>query len=118
MQQLPWERPILCSRSGVRQQLRIYQPSIIWEVTILSSNFCATSIPVLILRGKKGSTDNCKEAYQEFTKQLGSYDTRRQFWLNTDYYKQRLENDPKADAALLDELINDIEFTPADEVKI
>ncbi|GAB1438588.1 ECA polysaccharide chain length modulation protein [Providencia sp.] len=58
-----------------------------------------------------------KEAYQEFTKQLGSYDTRRQFWLSTDYYKQRLENDPKADAALLDELINDIEFTPADEVK-
>ncbi|MDK7759609.1 ECA polysaccharide chain length modulation protein [Providencia rettgeri] len=58
-----------------------------------------------------------KEAYQEFTKQLGSYDTRRQFWLTTDYYKQRLENDPKADAALLDELINDIEFTPADEVK-
>jgi len=57
------------------------------------------------------------EAYQEFIKQVGSYDTRRQFWLTTDYYKQRLENDPKADAALLDELINNIEFTPADNLK-
>ncbi|MDR2241705.1 MULTISPECIES: ECA polysaccharide chain length modulation protein [Providencia] len=58
-----------------------------------------------------------KEAYEEFTKQLGSYDTRRQFWLGTEYYKQRLENDPKADAALLDELINNIEYTPADALK-
>ena len=30
---------------------------------------------------------------------------------------RRLENDPKADAALLDELINNIEFTPADNLK-
>ena len=29
------------------------------------------------------------EAYKEFIMQLASWDTRRDFWLQTDYYKQR-----------------------------
>lgn len=57
------------------------------------------------------------EAYQEFAKQAGSYDTRRQFWLNSDYYKQRQENDVKADAVLLDELIENIQYVQADGAK-
>ncbi|CAA2929285.1 Lipopolysaccharide biosynthesis protein WzzE [Arsenophonus endosymbiont of Bemisia tabaci Q2] len=52
------------------------------------------------------------QVYQEFTTQVGSYDTRREFWLNSDYYKTRMERNAKADAALLDELIDDIQFTP------
>lgn len=28
------------------------------------------------------------EAYKEFVMQLASWDTRREFWLQTDYYKQ------------------------------
>lgn len=50
--------------------------------------------------------------------QLAAYDTRRDFWLQSDYYKQRQEGDARADAALLDELINNILFTPRDDKKV
>lgn len=56
-------------------------------------------------------------AYKEFARQLAAYDTRREFWLQTDYYKQRQVGDSRADAALLDELISDIQFTPGDPAK-
>lgn len=48
------------------------------------------------------------EIYQEFLKQLASYDTRREFWLQSDYYLDRKENNSQADAVLLDELIRNI----------
>lgn len=54
------------------------------------------------------------DAYKEFIMQLSSWDTRRDFWLQTDYYKQRKVGNSKADAALLDELINNIQFTAGD----
>ena len=54
------------------------------------------------------------EAYKEFVMQLASWDTRREFWLKTDYYKQRMVGNSKADAALLDEMINNIQFIPGD----
>lgn len=57
------------------------------------------------------------DAYGEFIMQLAAYDTRRDFWLQTDYYKQRQEGDAKADAALLGELVSDIQFTPRDDAK-
>ena len=57
------------------------------------------------------------QAYKEFVRQLSAYDTRRDFWLQTDYYKQRLVEDSRANAVLLDELINDIQFTPGDAVR-
>ncbi len=57
------------------------------------------------------------EAYKEFVMQLASWDTRRDFWLQTDYYKQRQEGDARADAALLDDLINNIQFMPGDALR-
>jgi len=54
------------------------------------------------------------ESYKEFIMQLASWDTRREFWSQTDYYKQRRVDNVKADAALLDELINNIQFMPGD----
>ncbi|WP_313684709.1 ECA polysaccharide chain length modulation protein [Pantoea sp.] len=54
------------------------------------------------------------EVYQEFTMQLASWDTRREFWLQTDYYKSRKSGNTRNDAALLDEMITNIQFTPAD----
>lgn len=54
------------------------------------------------------------ESYKEFIMQLASWDTRRDFWLQTDYYKQRMVGNSKSDAALLDEMINNIQYTPAD----
>ena len=44
------------------------------------------------------------EAYKEFVMQLASWDTRRDFWSQTDYYKQRMVGNSKADAAFLDDL--------------
>ena len=54
------------------------------------------------------------ESYKEFIVQLASWDTRREFWSQTDYYKQRRVDNVKADAALLNELINNIQFMPGD----
>ncbi|WP_130833127.1 ECA polysaccharide chain length modulation protein [[Erwinia] mediterraneensis] len=58
--------------------------------------------------------DVMDEVYQEFTMQLASWDTRREFWLQTDYYKSRQSGNARNDAAALDELITNITFTPAD----
>lgn len=57
------------------------------------------------------------EAYHEFVTQLAAYDTRRDFWLQNVYYKQRQEGSAQADAVLLDELINNIQFIPRDDKK-
>jgi len=54
------------------------------------------------------------EAYKEFVMQLASWDTRRDFWSQTDYFKQRKVGNSKADAAMLDELINNIQYTAGD----
>ncbi|MCX8959019.1 ECA polysaccharide chain length modulation protein [Erwinia psidii] len=57
------------------------------------------------------------DAYREFVMQLSSYDTRREFWLQTDYYKKRQANSAPGNAALLDELIANVQFQPADAAK-
>lgn len=57
------------------------------------------------------------ESYKEFVMQLASWDTRREFWLQTDYFKQRKSGNSRADAALLDDQINDIQFIPGDPLK-
>ncbi|TKI03902.1 ECA polysaccharide chain length modulation protein [Martelella alba] len=57
------------------------------------------------------------DAYQEFIRQLSSYDTRREFWLGSAYYTARKEGHAHADAVLLDELIDDIRFIPRDDGK-
>ncbi|WES68212.1 ECA polysaccharide chain length modulation protein [Superficieibacter sp. HKU1] len=57
------------------------------------------------------------DSYKEFIVQLASWDTRRDFWSQTDYYKQRMVGNSRADAALLDDLINDIQFMPGDALK-
>ncbi|MTH47571.1 ECA polysaccharide chain length modulation protein [Intestinirhabdus alba] len=74
----------------------------------------------LDLRSSEASGDRpsvMDESYKEFIMQLASWDTRRDFWLQTDYYKQRMVGNSKADAAMLDELINAIQFTPADTAR-
>lgn len=58
-----------------------------------------------------------EDVYSEFIMQLSSYDARRDFWLQSDYYKQRQSGDVRADAVVLDELINNIVFTPKDDKK-
>lgn len=55
--------------------------------------------------------------YQEFTLQLSSWDTRRDFWQQTDYYKSHRTDDARHNAALLNELVSGIEYTPADAAR-
>ncbi|SQI44274.1 Lipopolysaccharide biosynthesis protein wzzE [Leminorella richardii] len=62
-------------------------------------------------------TPIASDVYDEFVMQLSSYDTRRDFWLSSDYYAQRKEGNARADAVLLDELINNISFAPKDDKK-
>lgn len=57
------------------------------------------------------------DVYKEFIMQLSSWDTRRDFWSQTDYYKQRMVGNSRADAAQLDDLVNDIQFMPGDMLK-
>lgn len=57
------------------------------------------------------------EAWQEFVMQLSAWDTRREFWLQTQYYKKRQTGNASDDAALLDELIANIKYQPADPAK-
>lgn len=57
------------------------------------------------------------EVYNEFIMQQRSWDSRRDFWMQTDYYKQRRSGNAHADAVLLDELISDIQFIAGDSVK-
>lgn len=57
------------------------------------------------------------EAYQEFMMQLFAWDTRRDFWLQSSYYQQRKSGKAGEDAGLLDEMIANIQFQPADSAK-
>ncbi|NKI75748.1 ECA polysaccharide chain length modulation protein [Dickeya sp. CFBP 2040] len=58
-----------------------------------------------------------EDAYNEFTMQAAAYDTRREFWLQSPYYREHRKGDDKADAILLDSLIDDIQFMPRDVAK-
>lgn len=53
------------------------------------------------------------DVYQSFLQQLNAYDTKRDFWLQSDYYQQRKEDDKNADAALLSQFIGNIQYTAA-----
>lgn len=55
------------------------------------------------------------EVYHEFIIQLESWDTRRDFWQQTDYFKSRKSGSAHNDAALLDDMITHIQFIPADQ---
>ncbi|QTL39691.1 ECA polysaccharide chain length modulation protein [Xenorhabdus budapestensis] len=57
-------------------------------------------------------------AYNEFMTQIEAYDTRREFWLHSNYYKQRRDGNSKADAVLLEELINNIQVTRRNEKNV
>ncbi|ATZ10140.1 ECA polysaccharide chain length modulation protein [Erwinia amylovora] len=57
------------------------------------------------------------EAYQEFIMQLFAWDSRREFWLHSSYYQNRKSGNARQDAALLDELIANIQLQPADSAK-
>lgn len=57
------------------------------------------------------------DAYHEFVMQLSSYDTRRDFWLQSQYFQVRKKNKTYTDAELLEKFVNNIQFTAADDNK-
>lgn len=57
------------------------------------------------------------DVYKEFVLQLSAWDTRRDFWLQSPYYQQRKTGEAQADGVLLDRLISNIQYQPADALK-
>lgn len=74
-----------------------------------------------LLEGDSSSVLNasavCDEVYQEFLLQLSSWDSRRDFWRGSDYFRDNVKVDPNHQAMILDRLINDIRFQPADAAR-
>ncbi|PIJ50767.1 polysaccharide chain length modulation protein [Erwinia sp. OLTSP20] len=61
--------------------------------------------------------DIADEVYSEFIAQLASWDTRRDFWLQSAYYQRLKTNKAADDARMLDRLISNIQYQPADPAK-
>lgn len=74
-----------------------------------------------LLEGDNSSALNasavCDEVYQEFLLQLSSWDSRRDFWRRSDYFLDKVKAHPDRQARILDRLISDIRFQPADAAR-
>ncbi|GAA0513119.1 hypothetical protein GCM10009414_23350 [Tatumella terrea] len=74
-----------------------------------------------LLEGDTSSALNasavCDEVYQEFLLQLSSWDSRRDFWRRSDYFRDKVKAHPNRQAMILDRLISDIRFQPADAAR-
>lgn len=74
-----------------------------------------------LLEGDNSSALNasavCDEVYQEFLLQLSSWDSRRDFWRRSDYFRDKVKAHPDRQARILDRLISDIRFQPADAAR-
>lgn len=74
-----------------------------------------------LLEGNNSSALNasaiCDEVYQEFLLQLSSWDSRRDFWRRSDYFRDNVKAHPDRQARILNRLISDIRFQPADAAR-
>ncbi|SFN51567.1 lipopolysaccharide biosynthesis protein WzzE [Izhakiella capsodis] len=71
-------------------------------------------------RDKDGSSppqNIVDDVYKEFILQLSSWDTRRDFWLQSRYYQQQKTGNANDDGQILDRLISNIQYQPADPAK-
>ncbi len=57
------------------------------------------------------------EAYQEFLLQLSSWDSRRDFWLQSAYFQRQLKGHDTQRAVILNKLIGSIRFQAAEPVR-
>ena len=57
------------------------------------------------------------EVYQQFLLQLSSRDSRRDFWLQSAYFRDKLKGHQSQRATILDQLIGDIRFQPAEPAR-
>ncbi len=57
------------------------------------------------------------EAYQAFLLQLSSWDSRRDFWLHSDYFHRQLAGHESHRAVILNQLINNIRFQAAEPIR-
>ncbi|QLB13287.1 lipopolysaccharide biosynthesis protein WzzE [Bisgaardia hudsonensis] len=96
----------------------IIKPSWITEAEIEKpqtnslGNYYALFSMYHLLIGKVDEIDKINNiVYTELNHQISSYDVRREFWEQSDYYKQKLTGDKKTDLMLLDKLIESITYT-------
>jgi len=101
-----WSTTAVTDRPTVNMLGRYYSQQLFLDNLAIRSSNAPVQLPVI-----------ADEAYQEFIMQLASYDARREFWLQSDYYKQRQQGSARDDAALLDELIANIQYQPGDAAK-
>lgn len=57
------------------------------------------------------------EAYQEFLLQISSWDSRRDFWLQSQYFRRQLNGHDAQRAVILNKLIGNIRFQAAEPVR-
>lgn len=63
-----------------------------------------------LVNGEVNSLNTASDiVYKELKHQLSSYDTKKVFWEQSEYYKQKITGDTKEDLILLDKLIHSIE---------
>lgn len=101
-----WSTTAVTDRPTVNMLGSYYSQQLFLDNLAIRSSNAPVQLPVI-----------ADEAYQEFIMQLASYDARREFWLQSDYYKQRQHGSARDDAALLDELIANIQYLPGDAAK-
>lgn len=75
-------------------------------------NYYALNKTYQLLDGTEVTQDQTisKNVYQVFWQKLASPDNIRQFWINSDYYKQKVVNDFQQDTELLNKLSADFQF--------
>ena len=91
-------------------------------ITLLGNDFSQQQfLRNLDVKNSPVSTSNTvpieDDAYQEFIRQLSSYDTKRDFWLQSSYLAARVTGKRHHDAKLLDEMIANIQFITSDDNK-
>lgn len=81
------------------------------QVNSLGNYYALFSMYHLLI-GKTDEIDQINDiVYTELKHQAFSYDVKRQFWEQSDYYKQKLTGDNKVDLIFLEKLINSINYS-------
>lgn len=99
----------LLEKTQWKSEAQIYQPT-----TNELGNYYALASMYQFIQGKTLSEEHLTaKVYDEFKRQLVSYDNIRQFWQQTPYYKQKETGNTQMDQALLEELVKTVKFSTA-----
>ncbi|AZI13878.1 LPS chain length-determining protein [Avibacterium paragallinarum] len=99
----------LLEKTQWKSEAQIFQPT-----TNELGNYYALASMYQFIQGKVLSEEHLtQKVYEEFKRQLTSYDNIRRFWQQTPYYKQKETGNIQADRILLEELVKAVKFSTA-----